>query len=95
MEVIAFKDSRWQEIPEQDNPALSYRNDRVSGWIRTKECIIVCKVADVRHSGVGDGYTVIFSGFEGDIIRRGIFWEFKMAIIFAKSLSENIPNDNK
>lgn len=88
MEILYFEKLRWREIPEQDNPTYSYRNDRQRGRIRQQECLIVCKVADIKNSGVGDGYSVIFVPIDGDIIRKGIFWKFEYAKLFAEALAK-------
>ena len=87
-EIIEFKNLRWQEISEQDNPAYDYINHKENRIIRNAECIIICKVADIRHSCVGDGYVVIFVPYIGDVIRRGLFWNYDDAVKFANSICD-------
>jgi len=86
MKILIFKDVRWQDIKDEDNPTYHYINHKTRGKIRREQAILVCKVASPKYSSVGDGYCVIFVPIEGDIIRRGLFWNFDDACVFAESI---------
>jgi hypothetical protein len=87
MEVISFLGQRFHEIPEQDNPVFN-TSDYTGERLRINECILVCKVSDVKTSGVGDGFTVIHVPIQGEIIRRGVFWKDSDAMVFAETISQ-------
>ena len=86
MEVVYFLSKRFKEIPEQDNPV--FNTTTYSGKERRiTECILVCKVGDIKSSGVGDGFTVIYVPYEGEITSKGRFWNAENATLFAESLA--------
>lgn len=87
MEIVVFENKRWQEIPEQDNPVFDYCFDhQKQKKVRVKECILVCKVANIKETVGENGYSVIYVPTYGEITRKGIFWTIENAIIFANSL---------
>jgi len=84
LEVIIFADKTFREIPKQNNPTFDITN--YSGVKqRVKECLLICKVADPKYSGVKNGYTVIFVPFKGEITSKGRFWDIEPAVIFANA----------
>tara|TARA_R110000744_G_scaffold379633_1_gene498209 strand:+ start:187 stop:462 length:276 start_codon:yes stop_codon:yes gene_type:complete len=86
MEIIKFLDKTFNEIPEQDNP--TFNTTKWTGeTLRVNECLMVCKVSDPRHSGVKNGFKVIYVPLSGEIISKGNFWESDMAELFAEALS--------
>lgn len=87
MEVISFLNQRFHEIPEQDNPVFNTSN-YIGEKLRAQECILVCKVSDVKTSGVGDGFKVIHVPIQGEVIRRGVFWKGDDAMVFAETISQ-------
>jgi len=88
MKVLKFEHQDWKEIPEQDNPTWDYINDPLKGKIRRNDYLIVCKVLDYESQCVGeDGYVVIYVPIKGDVIRKGLFWNFENASLFADSLA--------
>lgn len=82
MEVVTFKDLNWSEIPDQDNPAFDYLEN---GGGRRNTCLLICK-AFPHDSGQ---YVVIEVPLSGDVIKRGMFWGFKHATIFAEAISKD------
>ena len=94
MEVIVFKNKRWQEIPDQDNPTFDYCFDyQKQEKVRVKECILVCKVANLKETVGESGYSVVYIPSRGEITRKGLFWTLENAIIFADALAIKIPKD--
>ena len=97
MEIVVFKDKMWNEIPSQDNPAFDYKYDdvrlqeRIIG--RNNVCLMICKVLPYHQKVVGkDGYVVIEVPNEGDVIKRGLFWNLDNAELFAESFSNKVDN---
>jgi len=91
MEIIKFKDKTWTEIPKQDNPTFDYKYDdpRLQEHIigRRHHCLLICKVLPYEYKAVSnDGYVVIEIPITGDVIRRGLFWNFDNAELFASAL---------
>lgn len=88
MEVIVFENKTWNEIPQQDNPAFDYlyENQRLQEGCkgRRNECLMVMKVMPYEASSVGEnGFGVIHVPLNGDVIRRGLFWNIEDAKLFA------------
>ena len=86
MELIIFEYKMWTEIPEQDNPAFDYlRKDPRN--VRREECVMITKALPFDQKVVGkDGYVVIYVPLNGDVIKRGLFWELEFAEKFGKRL---------
>lgn len=86
MDIVRFLDNTWQEIPEQDNPAMQCNMIKDSGNFDAlihPECIMIFK-------GDRDAYRITDGGFvvarvpkEGEIIQLGVFWNSTSADIFA------------
>lgn len=94
IEIVTFEDKRWDEIPQQDNPAFDYvyENNRLQEGFkgRRNACILITKVMPYRSKGVGEnGYNVTEVPINGDVIGRGLFWNLKDATLFAEALSQN------
>ncbi len=83
MEILKFLDKTWQEIPDQDNPAMQYWH--LKNWYRRhEECIMIFKG---RYKGVANGgFVVAKVPLEGDITLMGIFWLPEAANLFAVAL---------
>lgn len=93
MDIVLFKDQNWSEIPKQDNPAFDYvyEDSRLQQGFkgRRKECLMITKVLSYEEKAVGkDGYVVIEVPIKGDVIRRGLFWNFDDAKSFAMAISD-------
>ena len=90
MEIVKFLNSTWQEIPEQDNPAMQcsmIKDNGNFGALIHPECIMIFK-------GNMDAYRITDGGFvvarvpkEGDIIKLGVFWNSDNADMFAESVA--------
>ena len=67
MEIIEFKNQTFNEIPEQDNPALfQWERPRDHEHSRPEECILICKVSPHRSGGVGEnGFTIFHVPLDG------------------------------
>lgn len=88
MEVIIFETKMWNEIPQQDNPAFDYlyENQRLQEGYkgRRNECLMITKALPYEQSSVGaNGFVVIHVPLNGDVIRRGLFWNIGDAKLFA------------
>lgn len=93
MEIVIFENKKWNEIPEQDNPAFDYvyENNRLKEGFkgRRNACILISKVMEYRSKGVGEnGYSVIEVPLNGDVIGRGLFWNIEDARLFAGALAK-------
>ena len=93
MEIVRFKKQNWMEIPKQDNPAFDkiYENQRLQEGYkgRRTHCLLICKTLPYEAKSVGkNGYVVIEIPLTGDIIRRGLFWDFENAELFAEALAK-------
>ena len=92
MEIVKFLNNTWQEIPEQDNPAMRcnmIKDTDNFGALINDECIMIFK-------GTRDAYRIINGGFivarvpkEGDIIKLGVFWKVKSAELFADIMAQD------
>lgn len=80
MEVIGFENQFWQDIPRQDNPALD--NPKV-------ECVMITKYWNVGP-GPTQGFVVIHVHPKKDVERRGIFWNYEDATLFAEALAQKL-----
>ncbi len=89
MNVLDFSSKIFNDIPEQDNPTFQTTN-YTGKRLRLQECIMICKVRNPRHSGVGDGFVVIHVPTRGEIVSKGRFWKLDMAMVFADSISNLI-----
>lgn len=93
MEIIVFENQNWSEIPKQDNPAFDYdyeNNELQKGFIIRKEsCLMIVKVFEHDKCVGKDGYVVIEVPLQGDVIRRGLFWNINDANTFAEAISKN------
>jgi len=86
IDICTF-DKTWVEIPKQDNPAFDYKDNENNRWLKA---ILVCKVLPYHARSVGnDGYVVIYIPISGDVIKRGLFWNFEDAMKFAQTISDN------
>lgn len=75
MKVVKFLNQTWQEIPEQDNPAMSYPRE---------ECIMIFKG---KYPKISDGgFVVAKVPNGGDITKLGVFWRPDTAEIFAEAI---------
>lgn len=88
MEIVNFSDKTWQEIPEQDNPAMiysTYKSQHRSVGVRGEECIMIFKG---RFDRITDGGIVVAHvPLEGDITKKGVFWRLELAEKFARFLA--------
>lgn len=87
MEIIKFLNSTWQEIPEQDNPAMQCNMikdaDNFGASIHP-ECIMIFKGLREAYQIRDGGFVVARVPKEGDIIRLGVFWSAENAELFAE-----------
>lgn len=83
MELLIFENKNWSEIPKDDNPTWIYRDN----GLRKQECVIVSKVLPYEAKTVTDkGFSVVHIPLEGEIIRKGLFWNIEDATLFAEVL---------
>lgn len=89
MEIVKFLNETWQEIPEQDNPAMNTFKTK-EGRIK-QECILIFKgkyQGTCNSCGVADGgFVVALNPKQGELIKKGIFWTVKDAELFAEVLA--------
>lgn len=86
MEIVKFLDKTWQEIPEQDNPAMPYEGKK-------DECLMIFKG---RYDRIADGgYVVAFVSpeMDTDITKLGVFWSANIAELFADSFNTGLEID--
>ena len=86
MDVITFANQTWQEIPEQDNPAMSC--SRVKdvdnfGALVSVECIMIFKGERDAYRITNGGFVVASVPKKGDISKIGVFWTLESAERFA------------
>jgi len=84
METVEFLTQTWQEIPEQDNPAMvQYRNEE--GVLVTDKCLMIFKG---KYPLIADGgFVVALVPERGDITKMGVFWTPEAARLFATAYS--------
>ncbi len=83
MEIVKFLDKTWQEIPEQDNPAM--RHVKTNEGLINQECIMIFKG---KYPLISDGgFVVAVNPLHGDIIKKGVFWTVESAEFFASALA--------
>lgn len=93
MEIVVFKEKKWDEIPEQDNPTFDYVN---SEGDRRSPCLLICKVLPYKAKCVGgNGYSVIEIPKKGEIISKGLFWNIENAELFAKALQKHLTQQTQ
>jgi hypothetical protein len=90
MEVVIFSNQKWQEIPEQDNPAMAC--NRVKdvdnfGALVSVECVMIFKGCRDAYTITGGGFVVASVPKEGDISKRGVFWALEDAERFAEMIA--------
>jgi len=91
LDIVKFEDKTWQEIPDQDNPAMIYFPDQSNyGAPITKECLIIYKGTHDRF--LNGGFVVAHNPKEGDITRLGVFWRLEAAELFAEAYSKVDPS---
>ena len=86
MEIVSFLNSTWQEIPEQDNPAMRcnmVKDSNNFGALIHPECIMVFKGNRDAYRITNGGFVVARVPKEGDIIKLGVFWNSTNASLFA------------
>lgn len=87
LEIVKFLDSTWQEIPEQDNPAMSCNMiaDKDNfGALINQECIMILKGSRDSYKITNGGFVVVRVPKNGDIIKLGVFWRVENAELFAE-----------
>ena len=88
MEIVKFLEQTWQEIPDQDNPAMAcnmIKDMNNFGALIHPECIMIFKG---NYPLISDGGFVVASvPKEGDIIKLGVFWNSNVAELFAESFN--------
>lgn len=82
MKIVKFLDKTWQEIPDEDNPAMVHGDDR-------EECLIIYKGKyqgyKSKTRGVIDGGIVVsLVALEGGVTGLGVFWKVDVAELFAE-----------
>jgi len=83
MEIVKFETQTWQEIPDQDNPAMFSLG--LEGDKHSQECIMIFKG---KYERVSDGgFVVAYCPERSDIIKKGVFWNLEDAEIFADALN--------
>lgn len=88
MEIVKFLDKTWQEIPEQDNPAMQcnmIKDMDNFGALIHPECIMIFKGSRENYQITNGGFVVANVPKNGDIIKLGVFWNANIAELFAKS----------
>lgn len=78
MEVVTFENQFWQDIPKQDNPALDEEP--------REECIIVCR-GHYGYQGNVSGHIVMKVNATEYLDRRGFFWSYEDAKLFAETIA--------
>lgn len=91
MDIVSFLNQTWQEIPDQDNPAMSHFKTH-EGSVK-QECIMVFKGEYPRISG--GGFVVAVNPKYGDITKKGVFWNAETAEFFAHALSDLMDAHSK
>lgn len=93
VEIIAFADKEWKEIPEQDNPAfINYGTDKKN------RCLMIVKASSWHKIGVPHGFKVLdIDNPEnvGDrVLGLGVFYQYKDAHLFAEAYAKQIGGSN-
>jgi hypothetical protein len=91
LDIVKFLDSKWQEIPEQDNPAMRcnmIEDPENFGALINQECIMICKGSRDSYKITDGGFVVIRVPKNGDIIKLGVFWRPENAELFAEIAAE-------
>jgi len=86
-EIVDFSNSTWQEIPEQDNPAMRCNMIKDAGnfgALVNDECIMIFKGIKEAYRITNGGFVVARVPKEGDIIKLGVFWTLENAEKFAE-----------
>lgn len=87
--ILIWEGKNWAEIPQQDNPAFNKKG-------RRNKSILVMKVLPYEATAVGEnGFGVIEVPLEGDVFRKGLFWELEDAKLFAEALSTRTTQPQK
>lgn len=91
MEVINFSGKTWQEIPEQDNPAMRCNMipdaDNFGALIHP-ECIMINKGNKEAYRITEGGFVVSRVPREGAVIKLGVFWREDIAVLFADVMAD-------
>ena len=83
MEIVKFLDTTWQEIPDQDNPAMDQSRNK-DGTLVTQDCIMIFKG---KYPFITNGGFVVGKVPEGGgMTRMGVFWIAEAAELFALAL---------
>ena len=92
MDIVKFLNSTWQEIPDQDNPAMRCNMiadvDNHGAFVHP-ECIIICKGTRDSYQITDGGFVVVQVPKEGDIVRLGVFWKAENAELFAEIMAQH------
>ena len=92
LEIVKFLDSTWQEIPEQDNPAMQcnmIKDPDNFGALINQECIMINKGNREAYHITNGGFIVSRVPKNGDIIKLGVFWKVENAELFAEIVAQN------
>ena len=82
MEIVEFINHRFDEIPEQDNPALIYYDTQQGK--KKDECIMIFRG---RYVGFTDGGVVVaLVENDTDLTKLGVFWNIEKARLFAEAI---------
>jgi len=90
MEIVKFLDQTWQEIPEQDNPAMRcnmIKDPDNFGDLIHPECIMINKGSKDKFHITEGGFIVSKVEKHGDMIKLGVFWTSESAEFFANALA--------
>lgn len=96
LEIVKFLDKTWQEIPEQDNPAMQcnmIKDPDNFGALIHPEFIMICKGTRDSYKITNGGFIVLRSPKNGDIIKLGVFWRRENAELFAEIVANDINSE--
>lgn len=89
MKVVNFGNVKWQDIPEQDNPAMNTVETK-EGRVK-RECLLIF---GGNYTGITNGGIVVaLNPKMGDITRQGVFWTIESAESFAEAISKGDHNE--
>lgn len=84
MDIVKFLDQTWQEIPDQDNPAMNTHRNKNDVLVH-QECIMIYKGKYPRIDG--GGFVVAKVPERGEMTKLGVFWLPQAAELFANALA--------
>lgn len=93
MEIVDFSDRRFDQIPDQDNPAMSHKywDEERLGPEPKNRCLMLVQAHSYHHIG-SPGVTVLEIDNpenKGDrVLGLGVFYSYDSAKLFAEAYAE-------